>query len=219
MAVAQRFWSAHLGVPASGGVVVTDDATSVQAVRIGDRSFVRIPSAVASATAQLRMDAWFDPNVVSDLPFDRRAHARLAYADRSDVDPTSDPTVVTLRHDDSRVRSLARDLSDAEWEESGLGRGAELTGWHGIELAGRLVAIAAYENWDDLLAHVCVATATDHRGRGHATNAARATVAHAFDAGLVAQWRSSVDNPASHAVGARLGFVDVGEQLVYRPTS
>ncbi len=218
VATAQRYWSTQLGVPESGGIVADDTAESVHAVCVGGRVFVRLPSAIASRADHLSAEAWLDSSVISDLPLGLRAHARLAYTDRNEFEVRSDAAVIPLRHDDPRVRSFAREVSPAEWEEAGLGRGANLTGWHAIQFDGRLAAIAAYENWDGLLGHVCVATAVDDRGRGHATRAAAASTSRAISEGLVAQWRSSVTNPASHAVGARLGFVDAGEQLVYRST-
>jgi RimJ/RimL family protein N-acetyltransferase len=215
IATAQRIWAARLGAPASGGTVASNEADSVQAVRLGDRDFVRIPAALASVSAHVSAAAWFDPRLIEGIPVAVRAHARLAYADRGSLRTNADAAVIPLGHNDARVRELARTMLDAEWDEAGLWRGANLAGWYGIEIEHRLVAIAAYENWDGLLAHLCVATDPVHRGQGHAILAAGVAATDALSKGLVAQWRSSVTNPASAAVGARLGFVDIGEQFVY----
>jgi len=55
-----------------------------------------------------------------------------------------------------------------------------------------------------------------HRRQGRAHTAACAALADAVAAGLVAQWRSAVSNPASVALGERLGFVRLGKQMTVR---
>ena len=122
--------------------------------------------------------------------------------------------MTALVHDDERIGELAATMSADEWDECGLGRGAALLGWYGAIVDGRLVAVAAYEEWGGAVAHLCVATSRDHRRHGYAQQAAVGAAQHAIRAGLVAQWRASMPNTASIAVGARLGFVSLGEQLV-----
>jgi GNAT superfamily N-acetyltransferase len=79
---------------------------------------------------------------------------------------------------------------------------------------GSVSAACGYRIWRDTLAHMCVLTHPDHRGRGLATMVGSAATAYALDAGLVPQWRARV--PASIAVAAALGYTMLGAQLSFR---
>jgi RimJ/RimL family protein N-acetyltransferase len=81
-----------------------------------------------------------------------------------------------------------------------------------VREGGRPVAVAGYHCWHSTIAHLGVVAAALQRGRGYASSAATAAVCAAIDAGLVAQWRCRVGNPASLRLADRLGFTRVGMQ-------
>ncbi|MDX3383988.1 GNAT family N-acetyltransferase [Streptomyces niveiscabiei] len=110
------------------------------------------------------------------------------------------------------VRALLDAVGDKDAAESGLADTdspvfATHDG-HGI------LAAAGYQLWPTAVAHLCVLTAPEARGRGLATEAAGAAVRHALEAGLLPQWRARVG--ASRRVAGKLGFREVGEQVSVR---
>ena len=78
----------------------------------------------------------------------------------------------------------------------------------------RIVAAAGYRVWLDDVAHISVLVAPGHRGAGLATTVGRAATKHAFAHGFVAQWRARP--AASQAVARKLGYVEIGQQIVLR---
>ncbi len=71
---------------------------------------------------------------------------------------------------------------------------------------------AGYDECQGLLGHLGVLTPPELRGSGWGTVAAALALNDALDVGLVAQWRTRIDNTASRRVAQRLGFVEAGEQ-------
>ena len=101
-------------------------------------------------------------------------------------------------------------------DESGL---ADATAAVSVVLDGQGTVIAAcgWRVWCGTTAHLGVLTAPYVRGQGAARVAASAAVPRALAAGLLPQWRARI--PASRAVAAALGFVEVGAQLSLRVTA
>ncbi|MFM9609049.1 GCN5-related N-acetyltransferase [Streptomyces sp. V2] len=107
------------------------------------------------------------------------------------------------------VRALLNAVGDEDAAESGLADiDSPVFATHGI------LAAAGYALWPTAVAHLCVLTAPEARGRGLATEVAGAAVRHALEAGLLPQWRARAG--ASRRVAGKLGFREVGEQVSVR---
>ncbi|UFN97781.1 GNAT family N-acetyltransferase [Micromonospora aurantiaca] len=77
-----------------------------------------------------------------------------------------------------------------------------------------VVAAAGYQRWPGLVAHMCVLTQPNQRGRGLARAVASAAVADGLANHLLPQWRARPD-PSRRATRA-LGFRQLGAQLSIR---
>jgi RimJ/RimL family protein N-acetyltransferase len=139
----------------------------------------------------------------------------LLFADRATFRPASSPLPVeAVAPDDPRLTALADSLAEDEAHEANAVDLARHDALFAVRRDDRLVAACGYEVWRGRLAHCSVFTDPDARGEGSGRAAASAAVAHALDAGLVAQWRTRV--PASRAVAVALGFRSLGAQLRFR---
>jgi hypothetical protein len=208
-----RYWASFFGVPTNGGLRICAEPCTLNAVHVAGVTFARIPPEMAAPVAEWPPAQLCDLTAFSQLPITIRAHASLAYADAGAL-VAPGPGVTALAGDDARIAELATTMSADEWDECGLWRGTALQGWHAVVVDGQVAAAAAYENWGGDIAHLCVATARAYRCQARGRQAAAASAHHAVASGLVAQWRASMPNAASRAVGARLGFLTLGEQLV-----
>jgi len=79
---------------------------------------------------------------------------------------------------------------------------------------GAVVAACGYRHWPHGIAHMCVLTQPEHRGRGAARAVGATAVSRALDEGLLPQWRARPG--ASKAVARALGLLELGEQLSVR---
>lgn len=77
---------------------------------------------------------------------------------------------------------------------------------HAMVRGGRVIAAALTEDVADTLAHLGVATATDHRLAGHATTVTVAACLAAHDRDRVPQYRSAERNSAGWRVARSVGF-------------
>lgn len=84
-----------------------------------------------------------------------------------------------------------------------------------VREGSRVVAAAGYQRWPGHVAHLCVLTAADARGRGLGRAAVSAAVRDALDHGLLPQWRAQVE--PSRRIARALGFRELGAQLSFRP--
>lgn len=237
--VVRSVWSGRLGLAGdafSQGVHLSerDDLDVVVVVRL-DAAVVAVgPASAVDRLGSLEVDELSEaPAVLAALaPSGGRllASASLAYADRGTVrDSVPDRVhdrVLVGPGDGSRVapasaeqvRDVLTACSPAERDESGL---AEMASWS-VSLTddGAAAGAAGFEVWptapehDGGLAHLGVAVASSFRGSGHGVAAGAAAISAALDRGLVPQWRASVDNPTSLALGVRLGCRPIGHQLV-----
>ncbi|WP_017586522.1 GNAT family N-acetyltransferase [Nocardiopsis ganjiahuensis] len=152
-----------------------------------------------------------DPEVLRDaLPAtDVLGPATLAYLARDDFRPRPAPGLNRRSAADPAVEALLEKAGPEEAGESGL---AELEiPLFTLTEKGAVIAAAGYEVLPEEVAHLCVLTDPEQRGRGLARAVASAAVAHALDQGLLPQWRA---RPApSRRVAAALGFRELGAQL------
>ena len=140
----------------------------------------------------------------------RSGNSRLAYTDHTTFRPRISDRVVAVDAGGELFANLRASSHADEWNES-----MSHDDWarvSGIVERGALSAVAAYEVWDDSLAHVAVFTAPPAWSRGQSTETASATVEHASASGYVPQWRVRVGNDASWRVAEKLGFVEAGRQ-------
>ncbi|CAM5463249.1 hypothetical protein GCM10010329_32310 [Streptomyces spiroverticillatus] len=190
-------------------------------VRMGSAALVTVPDRrtalrVSEATHGLPPEALVDPARLS-LPLrEVLGPAALFYADRNTFlpsHPSHEGAGVEQHPDAARALGplLAR-VDRADADESAL---ADIDSpAFCLSSGGELVAAAGYEVWPGPAAHLSVLVAPDLRRRGLARTVASAAVAHALDAGLLAQWRA---RPIpSQRVARALGFQELGAQLSVR---
>ncbi len=145
--------------------------------------------------------------------------AALAYADTECFRPAPVPQGWRAASVEAGSRELMEFLGRCpadDADESGL---ADATAPVSVVLDGEGAVMAAcgWQVWSGSTAHVGVLTVPSGRGQGAARVAASAAVGRALAAGLLPQWRARI--PASRAVAAALGFVEVGAQLSLRVTA
>lgn len=85
---------------------------------------------------------------------------------------------------------------------------------HTLIRGGRVVAAALTSDIGDTLAHLGVATATDHRLQGHATLVTMAACRDALAEGRVPQFRARERNRGSWRVAAHVGFTPQATQAL-----
>lgn len=205
--------------PHAGVHHVTRPVLAVRVVALGDGVVVAAPDAVgARLTSTLAPDeltrAEAVGGVLGHLVQEVIGVADLAYA--SDLAPgaasaADDPAVAEVAPRDARLDALREDCPPREWHESGV---ADLEPRFGTEdAAGALAAVAGYTVWVGRIAHIGVLAHPRARGTGQARAVAARAVRDALARGLVPQWRAARGNPASAALGRRLGFLPLGAQL------
>jgi GNAT superfamily N-acetyltransferase len=142
--------------------------------------------------------------------------AALAYLDPADFRPPPGGALTTpLDSDHPGVRQFLRAAGADDLGESGM---QEITTpAFTVSDHGQVAAAAGYADWPCGIAHLCVLTASEARGRGLARAAASAAVAHAFEQGRVPQWRARPE--ASRRVARALGFRELGSQVSIRLTT
>lgn len=152
-----------------------------------------------------------DPEVLrASLPVtDVLGPATLAYLAPDDFRPRPTLGVTRRPAGDPAVKALLAKVGPEEAGESGLEE---------LEIAlftlterGEVIAAAGYEVWPGGVAHLCVLTDPEQRGRGLARTVASAAAAHALAQNLLPQWRARPK--ASRRVSVALGFRELGSQL------
>jgi GNAT superfamily N-acetyltransferase len=138
--------------------------------------------------------------------------ADLAYLDGRDFRPDEAGPVETFPGDHADLAALLASVTADDAAECGL---AEITSPAFVVRSGtKVVAAAGYRHWSGQVAHICVLTAPDWRGRGLARVVATAAVADGLANRLLPQWRTRVE--PSRRVARALGFRQLGAQLSIR---
>ncbi|MFE6554215.1 GNAT family N-acetyltransferase [Streptomyces sp. NPDC057746] len=194
------------------GVVSLDGAAVVTTPTERSAALVR------DGLAALPVEAVTDADAVREvLPVAQvLGPATLSYAS-PDAFRSASPgalAVQQLPSDHPDLRGLEEAAGEDDAGEAGL-RGITSPAFV-VRAGGGVIAAAGYQTWPGGLAHVCVLTDPAWRARGLAQVTASATVAHAFAAGLLPQWRA---RPlASRRVASALGFQELGAQLSIKLT-
>lgn len=134
--------------------------------------------------------------------------ATLAFTDSYVTGPALETVLVT--DDAAAVTDLERLCPPDDTAEVGLS--SMRWKFATLDETDQITAGAGFEEWQQILAHLGVLTPPTLRRYGFATVAAGIATNQALDRGLVPQWRARVDNVASRALAARLGFDEVGTQ-------
>ncbi|HEU4560552.1 MAG TPA: GNAT family N-acetyltransferase [Longimicrobium sp.] len=140
--------------------------------------------------------------------------AALHYTDGGTLRPLPpSPTVRVLSRDDLPAAEVLRSAcTPLEWEHGANPLGNDVVA--GVFVGGELAALAGYEVWDGVVAHLSVVTHPAHRRRGHA--AVSRVTQMALERGLLAQYRALESNTPSLAVAVRLGFQPYARSLAVR---
>jgi GNAT superfamily N-acetyltransferase len=129
--------------------------------------------------------------------------AFYGYVDPTTFDPVDDEARVLETDDESAFETLRAAVPDEEWANGGPEfRPGETVG----RFVDDLVAVAGYDVWDGLIAHVAVVTHPDHRSSGNGRAAVSLLTDRALDAGLLPQYRTSDAWPWSVALAEGLGY-------------
>ena len=226
----RRVWVELADVPVAfpegGGAEVVVAAGSllcppgwVGIVAIGDAAIATVPvdglaGPVRRALDGVPVPALTDPDRFrAALPVvDLLGPATLAYLDEREFRPAGSVAVDEIPRDHPDLAALVASVSDADAQECGL-RGITSPAFV-VRDGTRTVAAAGYEWWPGGMAHICVLTAPDLRGRGLARVVASAAVADGLRNGFLPQWRARPE--PSRRVARALGFRQLGSQLSAR---
>jgi GNAT superfamily N-acetyltransferase len=77
-----------------------------------------------------------------------------------------------------------------------------------------LVAAAAYDVWDDLLAHLAVVASPERRNQGYGRAVVSRATERALAEGLIPQYRTADAWPWSVALAEGLGFCQFGTSVL-----
>lgn len=230
LARARRVWLKMAGVsmdfPVGGGVEVAVSARSrlcppgwVGIVGLGDAAVVTVPTGrwagiVRTVLHELPVGVLTDADRLrAVLPIaEVLGPASLAYLDECDFQPAGLDSVDVVPGEHADLAGLLASVATDDADECGL---ADITSDAFVVRRGnRVVAAAGYRRWPGLVAHLCVLTEPNHRGRGLAPAVASAAVADALADRLLPQWRARPY--PSRQVALALGFRQLGAQLSIR---
>lgn len=215
----RHYWGDRLGVPPAAfeerGVTVGSAAEGgIQLFYRNDAAVVGAPNGLLDpvedrATALVPADTGTADDVSEWLThFDSIAHALgptfYGYADRETFIPTESEARVLRSADSSSFRTFRNDVPNDEWDQGGMQFTPGETVGRFVD--GELVAIAGYDGWEGLLAHLAVVTHPDHRGHGYGQAVVSRATEQALAAGLLPQYRTADAWPWSVTLAENLGF-------------
>lgn len=214
-------WSRHLGSgdwafePGRRHTRVDNDATCVTFVRLGDSSALLGPErAIENA------DAFSDADLARRGTLATLADAAtgrthgptvLAFAD--EVGSSLDRHDPLISHELEHVLALEALCAPDDVIAADLTRKQSwftLLGDDRPADSATPLSAAAYLEWEGLLADVTVLTAPEARRQGNAQVVAQLATNHAFDEGMIPQWRVNAENGTARRLAARLGYEEWG---------
>ncbi|MFN3651164.1 MAG: GNAT family N-acetyltransferase [Armatimonadota bacterium] len=231
-AAVEGYWASFLGLPAStwchSGVRVVRHGPELADYR-GVYSLLvpglAILSAPASRLSQVeRLAARASPESLRDSTFWSDAlqvplarvigPAVLGYADAEHLRELPGDARLLDASDFPAAQALREVCPPQEWAHGGSDP-AEVPA-AGVFRGDTLAALAGYEVWGNVLAHLCVVTHPGYRGRGLGRQAVSRIALHALGLGFVPQYRTLESNRASMAIGKALGFRTWGRSIAVR---
>jgi hypothetical protein len=109
-----------------------------------------------------------------------------------------------------------RDACPAENWEHGGPHDDTIAQFGSFDASGQLAALASYNLWGNVLAHIAIVTQPKFRGSGHGCAAVARAAKHANTAGYLPQYRTLRANLASMSIAKRLGFQEYGFSMYVR---
>lgn len=215
----RRYWADRLGVPPnafeeSGVTVGRAEEGGIQLFCNDDILVVGAPDALIDAAGD-RVDALASLDTDSEdevqgwlTRFDGIEQVLgptfYGYADRETFTPIESDARVLTADDFSAYQRFRRSIPDNEWERGG----AQFTPGEtvGLLVNGDLVAVAGFEVWEGVLAHLAVVTHPNHRGQGYGQAVVSRATEQAFTDGFLPQYRTSDAWPWSVGLAQNLGF-------------
>jgi GNAT superfamily N-acetyltransferase len=130
--------------------------------------------------------------------------AFYGYADRETFVPVESDARVLTAEDEPAYERFRASVPDTEWNQGGLE--FEPSETVGLFVGEDLVAVAAYDLWDDVLAHLGVITHPNYRGEGYGRAVVSRATDYALADGYLPQYRTLDAWPWSVALARGLGF-------------
>lgn len=215
----RRYWADRLGVPSgafeeSEVTVGLAEESGVQLFCRNDALVVGAPNAlVESAKDQGEALETLDTDTVDEVHewftyFDGIEQVLgptfYGYSDRETFSSIESDARVLTSADNTAYQTFRSSIPDEEWEHGGMQFTPDET--VGLFVDGKLVAIAGYDVWDGLLAHLAVVTHPDHRNQGYGKAVVSRATEQALADGLLPQYRTSDAWPWSVTLAQNLGF-------------
>jgi GNAT superfamily N-acetyltransferase len=223
-----RYWAVHLGcsfdaLEKAGSHLI--DHSAELADYNGVFAFSRDCALVISIPGQrLDLRKTLASAKCDDGPLDRMARvlqpfsskvigpAFIGYADQV-AEPIHQPVTLSNAHREA-VEALKDACTDQEWEHGGTDISSHPAS--GVFFGDQLVALAGYEVWGGVIAHISVITHPRFRGCGYGQSAVSDNAARALSEGLVPQYRTLESNLPSLRVADDLGFVRYATSISFR---
>lgn len=215
----RRYWADRLGVPPSAFeklevTVGLAEEGGIQLFCRDDALIVGAPGTLLNS-AEDRADALASLDVDNEDEFHEwltrfdgteRVHGPTfyGYTDRETFTPIESDARVLTSADDPAFRTFRSSIPDDEWERGGTQFTPGKT--VGLFVDEELVAVAGFDVWDELLAHLAVVTHPNHRGRGYGQAVVSRATEQAFADGFLPQYRTLDAWPWSVALAGNLGF-------------
>jgi len=220
------YWASHLGCPAqvlfaeplhiiTHGVELAD-YSGIFALFRGGAATVSFPSGSIESLRQLMSGLPATPGNFAEA-FGVAGYvvvgpAYIGYAEniRSPVHPVRSLTL----QDASAASALRAACTEPEWEH-----GSSLIGEQpssGVFVGDQLVALAGYEVWAGIIAHISVITHPAFRTRGFGGSAVAHVAERALSARLIPQYRTLESNFASIRIADSLGFCHYATSVAVR---
>lgn len=117
--------------------------------------------------------------------------------------------------DSDAVARLQAACDPEEWDHGGSDPG-EVPCSGVFTAEGELAALAGYEVWSGVIAHISIVTHPEHRGCGHGREAVAHLAKRALAAGLSPQYRTLEANEASMRIARALGFHHYASSVAVR---
>ncbi|GAB3247461.1 GNAT family N-acetyltransferase [Arthrobacter pigmenti] len=191
---------------------VDEDARTVTFVKLFDVGVLVGPQWAIDAAANIDDESLARHSTMLDLTHDHDGHglgaAALYYSDvLLEIDPSE---VAAVSRNPGHCAEVEGQCPPDDVNEVGLTSFDEQFAL--VTDSGQAIAGAGYNIWEGILAHLGSLVTPELRRQGLATYVTAVAVEEAMASGLVPQWRARLDNDASRATAAKLGFEQAGTQ-------
>jgi len=220
------YWASHLGCPAKAlfaeplhiithGVELAD-YSGIFALFRGGAATVSFPPGCIESLRQLMPAQLVTPAMFAEA-FGAAGYvvigpAYVGYAE--DIRSPTHPVRSLTLHDESAVSALRAACTETEWEHGGSLGGEQPS--CGVFVGDQVVALAGYEVWADIIAHISVITHPAFRARGFGRSAVAHVAERALSANLIPQYRTLESNFASIRIADSLGFCRYATSVAVR---